>query len=306
MKKIFLLLVAVLFFGMGFVRGAHAAFPVQGGCGTMCWAQIQNYCPTCNRGYYPGYNTMPWGAPTPWWWGTGPMMYSNFYSPAPWSYIANPGVMPTYYPGTGGMFAAKPNIYLEGPAGTEVSFKLKFTEPGANWLVSVPVHGREGWSGKLTEKKLFQTEGGSYKFLYTDYRMHGNQFQDEAGFCATRDKVVGKIAISMKQAGFNGREIADFMEYWTVKFPQSERYCVFPQDERQLETVAAFEVSPKPVAVRRILFMVQVQEAMNKGVGKFVSAPKREWVAPPIRMPAAEKQGLVIREWGVGFLSAKP
>ena len=47
--------------------------------------------------------------------------------------------------------------------------------------------------------------------------------------------VIGKMAMTLKQASFTGREIADFIEYWSVKLPGSKSFCIYPQDERQHE-----------------------------------------------------------------------
>ncbi len=295
-------------FGIGYVPG---------GCGTLCLASMRDFCPTCyaNSGYYGGYGSyggmMPWGTPSPYWWQTGPMMYSNFYQPAPWyssgmpgmSYYS-PGVMGNYYPGGGGVFAAKPNLYLIGAPGTQVSVKIQMKEEGANWLAAVPAHGQEGWKGTLNDRKRIVTENGAYRYLYSDYRLFGQNFQDQNGFCADRKNIINKMALELNRAGFSGRELADFIEYWSVKLPASKRYCVYPQDERQLNAVAPLEVTPKPVAIRRVLFMVQVGEGLTKSGHKFTSAPKSTWTPEPLRMPASEKEGLVIREWGVGFFAA--
>jgi len=308
----------LLFFFFAFGSATQMSFPsayayaAGVGCGTMCMAEINNFCPTCNRGFYSGPNMSPWGAPYPWWWQTGPMMYSNFYQPAPWyqssnwnNYYAPSGVMPSYYPGTGGMMMGKPNLYIEGPAGTPITIKMKFTEQGANWLATVPSHGTQGWKGTLEEKGRIRTDQGIYGFLFSDYRVNGFHLQDREGFCSTKKNVLGKMAISLNRSGFTGREIADFLEYWSVKFPQAERYCVYPQDERQLATVADLEVTPKPASIRRLLFMVQLEENLGKSAGKFTKAPVREWNPQPVRALASDKNAIKIREWGVGFFAAK-
>jgi hypothetical protein len=273
-----------------------------GGCGTSCMMQMQGYCPMCNLMMQ--QQMMPWGMPQPYWWGTGPMMYSNFYAPSPWNYGPRPGVYSSYYPGTGGMFAAKPNLYLNAPKGTKVTVKMSLVEEGANWLASVPAHGADGWKGTLEEKnKIRSTDGALYRYLYTDYRMYGHGFQDTAGFCAPQKRIVETLAMELRKADFTPREIADFIEYWSVKFPQSKRFCVYPQDERQLDSVAKLEITPKPVAVRRVLFMVQVDEGILAQGGPFATEPKQPWKPEPLRVPAAEG-GLVVHEWGVGFFSA--
>lgn len=315
-----ILFIAVLF-GSVFIAPvliptkAHAISGV--GCGTLCLAELRGYCPTC-VGAVPAQAMTPWGVSPPYYWNTGPMMFGGFYGPAPWSYVPqppayysapvsypSPGIIPGYFPGGGGFFAAKPNLYLLGAVGTDVSVKVKFVEEGANWLAAVPVHGEQGWRVTLAERNKLRSGDVTYGYLYSDYRAYGRVLQDQEGFCAPKEDIISKIALEMKRAGFSGRELADFMEYWSVKFPQSESYCVYPQDDRQLEKIASLEINPKPVAMRRVIFLVQVQEGLRKNGGKFTKAPKRPWNPVPLRVPAAESREIVAREWGVGFLAAK-
>lgn len=306
--KLALALWVLGFAGMSFSASGLSAAIGGGGCGSLCMNNLRNFCPTCNPAFQ---SPMPWGAPAPWWWGTGPMMYSNFYSPAPWYYGQYPGVMGNHYPGSGGMFAAKPNLYLQGPVGTEVTVKVKLAEEGSNWLASVPSHGTEGWKVKLAARSKVQAGGGTYGYLYSDYRMHGREFQDRKGFCAARKNVVAKMALQLKEADFTGREIADFIEYWSVKLPRSQGFCVYPQDERQLDAAAPLEISPKPAAVRRVLFMVQVEEGLVPSEGaagkrrKFSSRPNAPWHPQPLRLPASAAGSVVAHEWGVGFFAGE-
>ena len=102
------------------------------------------------------------------------------------------------------------------------------------------------------------------------------------------------------------------MEFWSVKLPASDSYCVFPQDEAQLDKIAALEISPRPVAVRRLLFLVQVKEGLSTddkpsaAKPKFSKPPTMAWNPQPLRTIASEPKGIVVHEWGVGFLAATP
>ncbi|OFZ20021.1 MAG: hypothetical protein A2X94_11715 [Bdellovibrionales bacterium GWB1_55_8] len=303
MKRLFAFGAFMLLF-VGFHTPLAAGFSGYG-CGTMCLASMNSFCPSCGPmtgGYFNTYT--PWAPRPPMWWQTGPMMYSNFYSPGPWSYGPTyPGLMPSYFPGVTHVGAGKPNLYLQGKPGTAVSVKMSFEE-GGNWLASVPSHGKQGWKGVLAEKNRIQTDQGTYSFLFSDYRVNGLSFQEQKGFCSPREGVVGKMAMTLHKAGFTAREIADFVEYWSVKLPPSKSFCVYPQDERQLNSVAPLEITPKPVAVRRVLFVVQVEEGLNASGARFSQAPKQSWSPQPLRMPASDSEGLVAREWGVAFMFA--
>jgi hypothetical protein len=122
---------SMIFMALATLQFQNAAAGFGWGCGTSCMANMSSYCPVCNYSRTGG-GMMPWGAPQPNWWSTGPYSYSNFYAPAPWSY-GPPGVAGGFYPGGGSYFAAKPNLYLNGPVGTEVSVKVKLAEAGSNW-----------------------------------------------------------------------------------------------------------------------------------------------------------------------------
>jgi hypothetical protein len=285
------------------------------GCGMSCLSQLNGFCPTCGGGnnLYNVYGNTPWGTPQPYYWQTGPVNYSNFYSPAPWSYAPpqqayamaySPGVQGGYFPGGGGFFGAKPNIYVTGTPGTAVTVKLHFKEKGDNWLAAIPAHGEEGWHGTIAENDRVTVDGVTYGYLYSDYRVYGRAFQDTAGFCASKPVILTRIANEMNRAAFSPREIAHFLDYWAVKFPQSESYCVYPQDERVLEQVAALDVTPKAAVTRRVLFLVQVKEGLNKTGAKFSKAPTQEWTPQALRKPASAN-AITVREWGVGFMAAK-
>lgn len=311
----YLFLVLILFSLWQSPAKAMGYYP--GYCGSVCMAQMNQFCPYCEYGYRPA-NTMPWGVPAPYYWNTGPMMYSNYYAPAPWYYAPmpqynypnnypSPGIIPNYYPGQGSFFAAKPNLYLEGKEGTKVNIKLEFLDKDTNWLAAIPVHGKEGWNAVIAKKGFLTVNDTAYAYLYSDYRSAEKYLQDQEGFCSKKDAVLGRMALEMKSANFSEPEIAQFLEYWTVKLPKSESYCVYPQDERQLDKIAKLEISPAPKAVRRLIFLVQVKEGLRKNGGKFTKEPSKTWTPTAFRLPAAEeKDAFVVREWGVGFLASKP
>src|SRR4051794_14316815 len=85
MKHIRILFLAFIMTASVLSSSSSEAFSGMG-CGTQCWANIQGFCPTCNANLGVP-RQMPWGNPVPDFWNTGPMMFSNFYTPGPWSYV---------------------------------------------------------------------------------------------------------------------------------------------------------------------------------------------------------------------------
>lgn len=276
-------------------------------------------CPFCGQSSYfappvPFFSTQ---YQPPWWMGYGAMTYPNFFSPGPWinngmysgMYNSNPyngyfssGINGSLYPGQGGSFAAKPILYVNGPDGTPIKIRTRLTKD-TQWLVAVPGHGESAWSGTIQKNRLISADA-DYRYIYYDYRMDEKKLQDSNGFCTRRGELIPRLAAALKGSGFKANEIKDFTDSWTIKIPPSERYCVYPQSNSELQAIATLEIEPKPSQFKQVLFIVQFGENLD-GKGKFHSAPIASW-KPTIetREPAAAT--VQIREWGVGFLQAKP
>jgi hypothetical protein len=247
----------------------------------------------------------------------GAMTYPNFYSPGPWisggmyngMYNSNPyngyfssGINGSYYPGHGGAFGAKPVLYVNGPDGTPIKIRARLAQ-GTQWLVAVPRHGENAWTGTI-QKNRFVSANADYRYVFYDYRMDEKKLQDSSGFCTRRGELMPRLAAALKSSGFKPNEIKDFTDYWTIKIPQSERYCVYPQSNSELQAIAALEIEPKPSQFKQVLFIVQFGENLD-GKGKFHSAPIATWKpAADTREPASAS--IQVREWGIGFLQARP
>jgi hypothetical protein len=268
-------------------------------------------CPTCNMMAY--YQMQPSFMPQlPWTAYYGSMAYPNFGFPGPWSGIAMNG---GFYPGWGNVGMGKPLLYLEGEDGTPVSIKVKLA-PGANWLVAAPAYGDGAWSGKLQGNHLM-AGGAEYRDLFYDYRAESGKLQDTRGFCTDRDGLMPALKGALRDSGFKEGEIHDFEQYWSVKMPLSKRYCVFPQGTAELGQLARVEIDPKPQTWTQLTFVIQVEEALSGGTGRFSHPPVESWKPEPgtgARVPATAAQPgaqpapqpLKAREWGVGFFMTTP
>ncbi len=271
-----------------------------------------DFCPTCYSAnqrvmYSPIPNTqLPSFAPSyyPWWYGYGSMSYSNFSYPAAWS--GNGIMAQSYpYPSAGGCFAGKPNVYIEAPKGTEVEIQLDLQDEG-EILSSIPSLRKEGWNMKVTEKGLSSKNGGNYPYIFYDYRLNEESLQDKSGFCTEKALVIPKLADILKQKGFKENEVKDFIEYWSVKMPESDKLCVYPQENAELEKVAKYVVVPNTVRIKRIVFLIIPKNGFKTtAASKFSKAPTEKWQPEEVRRPAAanESAPIEIREWGVAFLS---
>ena len=269
-------------------------------------AKSDGWCPYCgiNNNYYatPFYS-MPSFFPSyyPMWGNYGALAYSNFYYPGAWS---GGGMNGGFYPGGGGGFGGKPNIYISGKPGTEFKVKVDMKD-GSNWLATAPVHGDLGWQGTLEKENQIAVNKIDYSFFYYDFRFDEKRLQDTSGFCTDRDHVISRMADGLKVAGFKENEIKDFVEHWSIKMPFSQRYCVYPQNEKHLNQIAELKIEPKPRRVTRLLYMVVVQEGLLNNGKKFTKAPSKEWNFAASnsgdRFPASDDE-IAVREWGVGFV----
>ncbi len=280
-------------------------------------AQMGNssYCPTCammsnywNTPFSPSFmnnSNMGINQQSPWWSPYGMYSYNNFYMPSMgWNNYSNHG---WYYPGSGQVNMGKPNIYFSVNKDTDVHLKLKF-QKNANFLAAVPSHGTSGWNFKVQKEGAILHDGGTYKYAFYDFRLHSDELQDTAGFCVPMENLMEKLTDALTRKGFKENEVRDFSEYWAVKMPTADSYCVYPQENKVVEKVSSYEITPKPSKVERLFFIIvpnhkEYQKVANNG--KFSKEPTKSWLAKPSadRATASEPSGLEVREWGVGFLA---
>ena len=262
-------------------------------------------CPTCGA-MTGGFVADPrFSTGGPWWSPYGSYSYPNFRYPGAWSGWV---MTPSFYPGGGGFthgggYMGKPNIYLHGKKGTKVSIRVKYGLK-ATTLAAVPLHGKAGWKGVITGENAFVVNRALYPYLYFDYRFDLASLQDQEGFCSNAEGLMPRLLDALRTSGFSDYEMKDFSEYWSIKMPPSDEYCVYPQDERTLSRVAPLEITPTPARITRMNFVIVLKKAMASYDGPFSIVPHAEWKITKEREPASD-DAFVIHEWGVGFLGGE-
>ncbi|HAZ14498.1 MAG: hypothetical protein A2X86_00375 [Bdellovibrionales bacterium GWA2_49_15] len=328
-KKVVLFSI-IIFLALVGARSAFAAMGGPGVCGTSCLAQRNYYgapygrapfyaypqmypsymgnnnwqfssspymqpdCVQCRmQGQYPNYAQPPWAT-------YGMNNYSNYSYPGAWGWGGmNGGAYPGHAPGMMG----KPNVYFSGRSGTQVKVKMQLA-PENNILAAVPIIGEEGWSFRLGKNNVISADGANYGYLFYDYRTGLDSFQFDKGFCTSHAEVIPKMATILKNLDFKQKEVADFTDYWSVKMPASEEYCVYPQVESEIKGSVALQVTPTPSKNTRVFFFVLPKEIMgHPTLQKYTQRPSSEWTLPAART-VASAGGLELREWGVGFLTS--
>jgi hypothetical protein len=290
--------------------GLSMLYPDYSGYNPMFYPNYSyNDCIACN--YYSqssmpmnNYNAFNSGYNSPWWNQYGSMSYPNYSYPAAWS---NSGVNSSMYSGHGHGFAGKPNVYVTAPDKTELHVTVSGVEEG-NLLLTVPAYGEDGWHATVNKNK-FVVESTNHDYLFYDVRFDENTFSDEKGFCGNRKVVIEGMMSTLQALTFKSEEIKDFYEYWSIKLPRSNSYCVFPQlneENDKAYKLSVSEKSKKDITVTRVTFLVNFEEKLkDKLPAKFRHPPTdvKKLQERVKSITSVKPHPIHVREWGVAFLS---
>lgn len=268
--------------------------------GIKAYAQVCVHCMYYrNNVTHPLPHKMPNVSPVanfylPWWYSYSMPHYTNYNYPGSWS---NYGLNGNHYAHNhGGGMVGKPNLYIYGKNGTNFSIQLEFNKK-SNLLASVPSY-ENGWSGTVMNNSVL-SNGGSYEYIYYDYGVDIASLQWERGNCVEEKNLMDSLNKTLISSGFNRKEIDDFNEYWSFKMPSADKYCIFPQTDKELDRVVKIKSTPKATLNRLIFFIVPQNKEQEKIKHlKYFKRPKQEW-SPQINQV---KRDLIINEWGVAFL----
>jgi hypothetical protein len=316
MKKVLIIFSLLYFTNLS----SYAAMgpPAPGQPDAMLANYFPNYsysdCIACNQNnfqtYYPMNSNNNFSAFNgtynyPWWGQYGALSYPNYYYPSAWS---NNGVNTNYYSGHGGGFAGKPNVYISAPDGVNLLVTVLASKE-SNLLLTVPAY-EGGWKAVVIGDK-FIIEDISHDYLFYDIRFDEQSFSAETGFCGNRKTVIEEMMTSLQSLAFKPQEIKDFYDYWSIKLPRSEKYCVFPQFNEENDKAYKLQVSSSDnaqISITRVTFMVTVGDAINeKSKQKFYHRPKNQsaYLKRIKSLGAQPKEKIWVREWAVAFTAGK-
>ena len=180
--------------------------------------------------------------------------------------------------------AYAPNIYLYPEVRREISVKLGFPA-GGQVTLSEPPYG-DGWRVDVVPDGIID---GYYEYLFYEALLpvplnHTN------GWLLDGSDLADELRRLVEQLGFQGREVDDFVEYWTPRLVGSPWYAVYPQD---VEAMITLQIDPAPKSLLRALFLI-------RALDRPLSIPEPVETEPFIR------DGFTVVEWGVimpGFSS---
>ncbi|MBQ7714320.1 MAG: hypothetical protein IJT70_00445 [Clostridia bacterium] len=176
----------------------------------------------------------------------------------------------------------KPNIYLYPEKECEVS--VVFTLPEL-LTVTDPVYGN-GWRVGAKPNGTLSLGESEYGYLFYESLTDPDIWQTEEGFFIPAEGREEAFERILSSYGLNGREIADFVEFWCEKLDEGCTYSMYPQLTEAVDGAMPVNVSPAPNSVLRIWF------AFVKD-----SEPLRE-----ADIQSFDRDGFTLIEWGGFFL----
>jgi hypothetical protein len=180
----------------------------------------------------------------------------------------------------GGPVVRKPNIYLYPKRTSIVSVEL-ILPLGGTILESIPSYGGR-WivivepSGRINNR---------YEYLYYECQTP-DRYQYDSGWIIQRDSLMTFFRANLKEAGFTGREIDDFLDYWIPRLVDHPYYSVYPQFLNDIEKVVKLTITEPPDNVLRLFYVIQ---GTDHRAG--------DMLVPTI--PEFKREGFVVAEWGV-------
>ena len=185
----------------------------------------------------------------------------------------------TYNYNYDGPVALKPNIYLYPEKEGVVYVKL-LSQKGNFITESLPLY-EDGWDINVNPNSKID---GVFDYLFYEGKLAG-ALETSNGWCVGSDLIWTFFATTLREYGFNDKEISDFLEYWQIHLPTSGFYLVSPLYTDKVEEEFALQIEPTPTSVLRVWFYIKsVDESVE------LNAPK---------IPVFERNGFVVTEWGV-------
>ncbi len=173
----------------------------------------------------------------------------------------------------------KPNIYLYPETPTHVTVQLF---PQDRLTASIPEYGN-GWEVMAwPDGRISGTPG----FLF--YEAEISLYAPRNGWCVKTENMRSFFEHLLPAYGLNDREITDFLDYWLAELQAPPFYTISPLVNTKVDDLCPMFISPVPDQILRLWFIFQPRDS-------FVEK------TPPL-VPAFERNGFVVMEWGGAIL----
>ena len=169
----------------------------------------------------------------------------------------------------------KPNIYLYPETAQQVDVQLF---PQGVITTSIPDYGA-GWSVRAHPNgRIDGTEG----FLF--YEAQVPLVKPPAGWCVAVEGLEAFCLNMLTSYGFNNREIADFLDYWTPILNEAPFYEIRPIVNEQLDPMCPISIMPAPDNLLRLWLL-------------FTPVEHETEIEQPV-IPLFNRNGFIVTEWG--------
>lgn len=169
-----------------------------------------------------------------------------------------------------------PNLYLYPEETTQVTVELGFPLGGEVTLSDPPYE--DGWDVTVAPDGTIERE---FPYLFYEVRLP-HRVQRESGWILAAEDLERGFMTLLREQGFVGREITDFLDYWLPLMTDSPWYGIYPLPADELVTLS---ISPAPDRRRRFwLFMEPLDSPLT--------------IAPPPAPPPLSRDGFTVVEWG--------
>lgn len=178
----------------------------------------------------------------------------------------------------------KPNIYLYPVTETEITVRLDFPA-GGGLTVSDPPYG-DGWTVRVTPESVID---GGHGHLFYEAEVPP-EWQFERAWVVQQRQVETFFTENLTAHGFNGSEIADFIEHWIPRLEDHPFYVIYPQYAKEIEPMIRLTIEPEPDGLLRLYYAISGVDFVERYV-------------PEPEVQSFYREGFTVCEWGVVLLS---
>ncbi len=181
----------------------------------------------------------------------------------------------------------KPVIYVYAPETMDVSLKIK---PVGEFTFTYPQHEKDGWNFTANSDGTLEIADKTYDYLFWEGEQEQLTVDTDYGYCVAGVGVVEFLEEKLSALGFNDREMQDFITFWAPIMQENPyNYVNFVVGDKYDTKIASYDSS---VEFESELRVFMAYEPLNDRI----DVKEQD-------LPAFERSGLSLVEWGGGEIS---
>lgn len=182
-------------------------------------------------------------------------------------------------------YEEKPNIYIYPEEKIDLDVSIIFPH-GGNVTTSIPKYG-DSWKNLSVEPSGKINNEFDYLFYESQ---NPDLFQYDKGWIISKENLEFFFVKNLKETGFAGQEITDFIDYWIPLLIDHSYYAIYPQYNEKLSEMVDLEFSIKPDNLLRLIYSIEGQHDSTL----IIQEPT---------IPEFKREGFFVVEWGVSLRS---